>query len=557
MTYYDLNMNNKSITNLTSVVGSNQMIITYGNTTATTAGKLYYLDASNNWIEATNSNSVGFQLAIANGASSSVNGMIVQGTITNATYYSGFSTGGALYVSATSGLMTNTAPSSNIRVLGNSLGSNQIYFSPSNILSLPTGMSGYGIASGAGALGYETGTITDPSNGFQYTLLKWKDSTSGQNNTMTVSTAGLFEVFVLAGGGGAGILNVSGSGAGGGAGQLVNSTIYLEAGAYTINVGAGGSAGEANTFGGGRGGYSAIFKTTPVQNNPKISAVGGGGGMSSTNSTNVNHYNSRWFSAFSSDGWCGGGNASPFNDAGVVTYGTLNTTQTTNYCIGGNNSIGTGAFYGGAGQNDTNWSATGGGGGLSEQGQDRTGSGSSFVGGRGGNGILSGFSGRNMYYGGGGAGGTSADTGHQMNTSGVWASASISGTTLTISSILSGGNTIAANQRVFAKMGSGSQPRADSADIYEIYIVQQLTGTTGGVGTYQLNNTFSMTGYTSVFINLYGNGVGGRYNNPIYHGGSFGGSNSGSGGGGGANQNTQGGGGGSGGSGLVMVRYRI
>jgi hypothetical protein len=533
------------------------MIVTYGNTTATTAGKLYYLDAFNNWIQATNSNSVGRQLAVANGASSSVNGMITQGTITNATYYSSFSTGGALYVSATNGLMTNTAPSSNIRVLGNSLGSNQIFFSPSNILSLPTGMSGYGIASGSGALGYETGTITDPSNGFQYTLLKWKDSTSGQINFMNVSTAGLFEVFVLAGGGGSGITNVQGSGGGGGAGQLVNSTIYLEAGAYTITVGAGGSSGHHNQFGGGRGGFSAIFQATPVQNNPKISAVGGGGGMSSASSTSVSVTNSRWFSSYSSDGWCGGGNASPFNDEGTITYGTVNTTQTTNFSIGGNNTLGTGSFYGGAGQNDTNYSATGGGGGLTEQGQDRTGSGSSFVGGRGGNGIISGFSGRLMGYGGGGAGGTSADTGHQLNTSGVWASASISGTTLTITSIISGGNTIAPNQRVFAKMASGSAVRGESADVYEIYIVQQLTGTTGGAGTYQLNNTFSMSGYTSVFINLYGNGVGGRYNAPVYHGGSFGGSNSGSGGGGGANQNNNGGGGGGGGSGVVMVRYRI
>ena len=217
MTYYDLNMNSKSITNLTSFSGSNQMIVNYGNTTATTAGKLYYLDASNNWIEATNSNSAGFQLAVANGASSSVNGMIVQGTITNATYYSAFSVGGALYVSSTSGLMTNTAPSSSIRVLGNSLGSNQIFFSPSNILSLPTGMSGYGIATGAGTSGYTTSSITDPSlNNTAYQLLRWTATTG--TNTMTVSTAGLFEIFVIGGGGGAGNNSSSGSGGGGGAG---------------------------------------------------------------------------------------------------------------------------------------------------------------------------------------------------------------------------------------------------------------------------------------------------------------------------------------------------
>lgn len=411
MTYYDLNMNSKSITNLTSFSGSNQMIVNYGNTTATTAGKLYYLDASNNWIEATNSNSAGFQLAVANGSSSSVNGMIVQGTITNATYYSAFSVGGALYVSSTSGLMTNTAPSSSIRVLGNSLGSNQIFFSPSNILSLPTGMSGYGIATGAGTSGYTTSSITDPSlNNTAYQLLRWTATTG--TNTMTVSTAGLFEIFVLGGGGGAGNNSSSGSGGGGGAGQLVKQTVYLDVGAYTIIVGAGGSVGTAGsgtgTRSGNRGGYSAICPTTPAY--PKIIAVGGGGGMASSAGGGNSALNSYARTTLFCDSYCGGGGASPQTQSNeVVDYGVFSPTNVFggNQIGFGDNTLTTGGFFGGTGYNNSNYSATGGGGGIGGVGGDYTqvGGQETMRGGAGGLGIYDTFTGAIVGYAGGGCGG--------------------------------------------------------------------------------------------------------------------------------------------------------
>ena len=412
MTYYDLNMNNKSITNLMSLSGSNQMIVNYGNTSVTTAGKLYYLDASNNWIEATNSNSAGFQLAVANGSSSSVDGMIIYGIITNATYYSAFSVGGALYVSSTSGLMINTAPSSNIRVLGNSLGSNQIFFSPSNILSLPTGMSGYGIATGAGTTGYTTSAITDPSlNNTAYQLLRWTATTG--TNTLTVSTAGLFEIFVLGGGGGAGNNSSAGSGGGGGAGQLVKQTVYLPVGAYTIIVGAGGTRGTSGqgtgTISGARGGFSAICPTTPAY--PKIIAVGGGGGMAGSAGGGNAALNSYARTTLFCDSYCGGGGAGPqTNSAEFIDWFNPFSPVSTYANIGvgfADNTLTTGGFYGGTGFDNSNYSATGGGGGIGGVGGNYTqvGAQETMRGGAGGLGIYDTFTGAIVGYGGGGCGG--------------------------------------------------------------------------------------------------------------------------------------------------------
>jgi len=420
MTYYDLDMNSKSITNLTSFSGSNQMIVNYGNTTATTAGKLYFLNASNDWIEATNSNSVGFQLAIANGISSSVDGMIIQGTITNATYYSAFSVGGALYVSSTSGLMTNTAPSSDIRVLGNSLGSNQIFFSPSNILSIPTGMSGYGIASGAGTSGFTQNNIIDPTSSLAYSLLRWTSTTG--TNTMTVSTAGLFEIFVVGGGGGGGNNSNSGSGGGGGAGQLVKQTIYLPVGAYTCIVGAGGTVGLAgsgiSTQSGRRGGFSGIFPTTPAY--PKIIAVGGGGGMASSAGGGNQALNSYARTTLFSDSYCQGGGASPQTSATeTIEYNVFgpNTVYGGNEVGFGDNTLTTGGFFGGTGYNNSNYSASGGGAGVGGAGGNyiQLGGQETMRGGAGGLGVFDTFTGASVGYCGGGCGGHATNQAQQTS----------------------------------------------------------------------------------------------------------------------------------------------
>jgi hypothetical protein len=577
-------MNTKSITNLTSLIGSNQLIVTYGNASSTTAGKLYFLDASNYWNLATNSNSVGFQLAIANGSSLS-DGMILQGTITN-NLYSGFTTGGALYVSTQSGLLTNTAPSSGIRVLGNSLGSNQIYFCPSNILSMPTGISGYGIASGASTGGgFTQTTITDPSNGFQYSLLKYTDSSTTQNQSMTVSTAGLFEVFILAGGGGGGNLNTSGSCGGGGAGQLVKQTLYLEAGAYTICVGAGGGAG-ANNSNAKRGRSSWLCPTTP--NSPKLVASGGGAGFCSTTSTSAGNYNSYYRSLVYASSPSIGGGAAPYNDQGNVesSYGQL--VKISNYLtqIGfgqstDQNSAGgliTSNFDGGGGYHDSNHSGTGGGAGLAGAGGDVTAQGGTNMrGGSAGLGIIDGFSGVNLGYGGGGAGGHSLNRDHNTTTTtGVVQMAvirhfSTSGTTLTVTDVQTG--TILVGMRVtgwIPNWNNGeNQTTPNNPYIQlptsEIFITSQISGTTGGNGVYTLNSNGlgNITGTSNVFwlfLSRYGGGLGGRSaanTSGEFIVGTPGAPNSGGGGGGCGNAAWNGGLGGAGASGVVMVRYRI
>ncbi len=431
MTFYDLNMNSKGITNLTSFSGSNQMIVTYGNTTVTIAGRLYFLNASNNWTQATNSNSVGFQLAIANGTSSSVDGMILSGTITNA-LYSAFSVGGTLYSSTSAGLMENTEPSSSVRVLGNSLGSNQIFFSPSNILSLPTGMSGYGIATGAGTTGFTTSAITDPTSSLSYQLLKWTATTG--TNSMTVSTAGLFEVFILGGGGGGGNNSNSGSGGGGGAGQLVKQTVYLPAGAYTCIIGAGGAVGAAGSGTGTRsafrGGFSGIFPTTPAY--PKIIAVGGGGGMASSAGGGNAALNSYARTTWACDSYCGGGGASPqTNTAEVVEYSVFSPTNITslNQIGFGDNTLTTGGFFGGTGYNNSNYSATGGGAGVGGAGGDyiQLGGQETMRGGAGGLGVNDGFDGTVIGYAGGGCGGHATNQAIQTSAFGGGSGSSYNG----------------------------------------------------------------------------------------------------------------------------------
>jgi hypothetical protein len=60
------------------------------------------------------------------------------------------------------------------------------------------------------------------------------------DDNLVVSTAGLFDVLMIGGGGGGGKRANSNSAGGGGAGGgILQSTIYLEAATYAVDVGAG------------------------------------------------------------------------------------------------------------------------------------------------------------------------------------------------------------------------------------------------------------------------------------------------------------------------------
>lgn len=602
MAYYDLNMNSKRITSCQDPSGAQDVAtknyadttfkankIFVGNSTATTANKVYYLDASSNWILADKTNSAGKMIAVAVGANSLSNGMWSGSNPTDLAITVSGSIGSTLFLDV-SGNFTTTQPSgtdlTQVRPCGYKISSTNILFYTYNNYIMPAGLAQYGIATGAGTTGYTSTSITVSSVNYQ--LLKWTSTTG--TNTMNITTAGLFDLFVLGGGGGAGNNSTSGSGGGGGAGQLIEYSVYLDTGTYTIIVGAGGGVGVAgsgtSTRSGTRGGFSGIFPTTPAY--PKIMAVGGGAGMASSAGGGNAALNSYARTTLATAGACGGGGASPQTETNeAITYGIFSPTNVSSLnAWTGDNTLTTGGFYGGTGYNDSNHSATGGGGGLGGAGADYTGSGSSFRGGIGGLGITDNFDGVVKGYGGGGAGGQSTQQAQQVNTNGSIVVFTISGTTLTISAF-SVGSAVGVGYRLNAMWG-GSQvniqnypvspnnatsPIVSSANnpiTSEIFIVSQLTGTTNGVGTYQLNQTFSAsminpaTGDTvtadRLLINQYGNGMGSRNTDSTfnyYWAGSPAGYNSGSGGGGGANQNWAAGRGGVGGSGVVMVRYRV
>jgi len=112
--------------------------IWYQGTGATQAGSACYLNSSGNWTKTnatSTTNAIGM-VAIAAGADSDVDGMVTRGFI----YVSadpGGNVGDVVYLSAaTDGLLTTTAPTGTtgfvVRVVGHKVGTNLIYFNPSN-----------------------------------------------------------------------------------------------------------------------------------------------------------------------------------------------------------------------------------------------------------------------------------------------------------------------------------------------------------------------------------------------------------------------------------------
>ena len=389
-------------------------IVYFGTTTVTVANKLYYLETAGGWVLADYTNSIGKLLAIAVGTSSSVNGMYIASNTGNLVIsVPSANIGDGLFVTSVAGEIGIQPAGSNtaiVRQIGYKISATEIKFFLYPVYIMPAGLGQYGIATGAGSTGFTSTTITDPISSFSYTLLRYT-GTSG-TNTMSVTTAGLFEIFVLGGGGGGGNNSNSGSGGGGGAGQLVKQTVYLGVDAYTMIVGAGGAVGIA---GGGtstrsafRGGFSGIFPTTP--NYPKIIAVGGGGGMASNAGGGGAAINSYARTTWACDSYCGGGGASPqTNSAEVTEYSAFSPTNVTslNQIGFGDNTLTTGGFFGGTGFNNSNYSATGGGAGIGGAGGDYTQSGGqeTMRGGAGGLGVFDTFTGASVGYCGGGCGG--------------------------------------------------------------------------------------------------------------------------------------------------------
>jgi hypothetical protein len=180
---------------------------------------------------------------------------------------------------------------------------------------LPSAGIGYGVATGG-----TSSSITVSSE--NYTLLTFTST-----DTLTVTSAGLFDVLVCAGGGAGGSSNNDNRCyGGGGAGGIVEGTIYLSADT-TITVGAGGASVTNDT--GLPGSGSSIDSGAR-----SLGAVGGGGGSGINNSLTQ-----------STSGASGGGGGNT-----VAIYGgkTVSTVQGNNGGDGNNTLLHGGAGGGGA-----------------------------------------------------------------------------------------------------------------------------------------------------------------------------------------------------------------
>ena len=91
------------------------------------------------------------------------------------------------------------------------------------------------IWSGSAWITTEDVDATISSNGTAVTSGGYEYHTFTSSGSLTVQRSGKVEVLLIGGGGGGG----SGGGGGGGAGQVFNDFVVLEAGTYSVNVGAG------------------------------------------------------------------------------------------------------------------------------------------------------------------------------------------------------------------------------------------------------------------------------------------------------------------------------
>lgn len=183
----------------------------------------------------------------------------------------------------------------------------------------------YGVGSG----GNSTFSLT--SGGFTYSGL-----TFTSDGTLTVTTGGLFDVLLI-GGGNAGYSWAGGAGyagGGGAGGGVFQATIYLAAGSYTVDVGAGASAVSGNiratqgfpsSIGTGINAVSAVGGTTIFQDNGATGSVwcelGSSGGCHNGASSSASN-NVQGNKGGTSSGINGGGGGGGYGAVGGNASGT-------------------------------------------------------------------------------------------------------------------------------------------------------------------------------------------------------------------------------------------
>ena len=128
------------------------------------------------------------------------------------------------------------------------------YLSDTDTMQVYNGTSWVAVGGGAAVLSNTpTGTYTSGGTAYAY----YEFTASG---TATVTRAGFADVLVVGGGGGGGRDGGGGSngGGGGGGGWVLARNYFLESGAISVAVGAGGAAGTSSARG-GTGGVSALY----------------------------------------------------------------------------------------------------------------------------------------------------------------------------------------------------------------------------------------------------------------------------------------------------------
>ena len=180
--------------------------------------------------------------------------------------------------------------------------------------------TGYGVATGGTSSSITIG-------GINYTLLTF--TTDG---TLTVTKAGLFDVFVLGGGGGSSNLGGNGAG-GGGAGQLTETTAYFSTN-QTITIGAGGAVNSIPTGTSRCGGLFALggsgVRSVGVAGSYGASGAGGEGFGSTVNGgaaqiNTVTGYAGGTNSTNATNGYPGGGGGGMGAAGGNASVGVAGT----------------------------------------------------------------------------------------------------------------------------------------------------------------------------------------------------------------------------------------
>jgi hypothetical protein len=144
--------------------------------------------------------------------------------------------------------------------------------------SLPSGVSlnsSTGVISG-------TAPVVSSSTTYNFTIRATdsENQDTDRNFSMNVTVATVVEYLAVAGGGGGGARRNANFGAqsaagGGGAGGLLSGSVTLNAGTYTITIGAGGAGGTAAGTNDGSTGENSIISGTGLTT---ITCYGGGGG---------------------------------------------------------------------------------------------------------------------------------------------------------------------------------------------------------------------------------------------------------------------------------------